>query len=188
MGCADRLRLGGNIHGIFRTSRKPSLFCICDKIKGYELFSRKDRQIKPVLKKQAHPALLFLATLVLALLSMAAGIDGAMQRFHLLAGIQTSGVVVGVHVGVRGLKRVEARFMGTHGQPVVGRDLHSSQWFADNKRGDRVALHYDPQEPGQIFIDRGWWGWSNPGLLLGGAVALLILAGYFLRRALSLGH
>ena len=110
------------------------------------------------------------------------GVFQVSERQHLLKqGVETTGVVVGIDVGVRGIRSVEARFATFDGQVVVGRDVHKTQWFNANKIGDRVALHYDPQEPEKILISRGLWMWFNPAFLLAGG-AILFGLGVFIYK------
>jgi len=108
-----------------------------------------------------------------AALASVAGVFGLSERQRLLQqGVETTGVVVGIDVGVRGIKRVEARFATLDEHVVVGRDVHTTQWFDANKIGDRVTLYYDPKEPETILISRGLWMWSNPAILLAGGAVL----------------
>lgn len=100
------------------------------------------------------------------------------ERKHLLyEGRLTDGVVVNIDVGVKGLKRVEARFTRMDGRQTIGRDIHSTQWFVANQRGEAVLLYYDPLYEGDgkpdILIDRGAWIWSNPAFLLLGGIGLI---------------
>ena len=108
------------------------------------------------------------------------------ERRHLLhEGRLTDGVVVGIDVGVKGLKSVEARFNRADGRLVTGRDIHRTQWFAANEIGETVRLYYDPLHQGgakpDILIDRGAWIWSNPALLLLGGLLLLAI-GFLLAK------
>jgi len=124
------------------------------------------------MKKSVNPKLLLAAMLFVAVMAFVIGVFELSERQHLLKqGVETTGVVVGIDVGVRGIRSVEARFATLEDHVVVGRDVHKTQWLNANKIGDRVALHYDPQEPEKILIGRGLWMWSNPVfLLVGGAI------------------
>ena len=125
------------------------------------------------MKQPVNPKLLLTAMLFAAVLASAAGVFGLSERQHLLKqGVETTGVVVGIDVGVRGIRNVEARFATLDDHVVVGRDVHTTQWFNANKIGDRVTLNYDPEEPEKILISRGLWMWSNPALLLAGGAIL----------------
>lgn len=109
------------------------------------------------------------------------------ERRHLLyEGRLSDGVVVAIDTGVRGLKRVEVRFERADGRQVIGRDIHSAQWFAANDVGDAVRLYYDPRYRGDgkpdILIDRGAWIWSNPAFLLLCGAGLLALGIFLLNR------
>jgi hypothetical protein len=134
------------------------------------------------MKQSVNPKLLLTAMLFLAVLASVVGVFGLSERQHLLKqGVETTGVVVGIDVGARGIRSVEARFATLDDHVVVGRDVHKTQWFNANKIGDRVALHYDPQEPEKILIDRGLWMWSNPAFLLAGG-AILCGLGVFIYK------
>ncbi|MGB5331430.1 MAG: DUF3592 domain-containing protein [Woeseiaceae bacterium] len=120
-----------------------------------------------------NPKLLLTAMLFAAVLASVAGIFELSERQHLLQqGVETTGVVVGIDVGVRGIRSVEARFATLDDHVVVGRDVHTTQWFSANKIGDWVTLYYDPKEPKTILISRGLWIWSNPAILLAGGAIL----------------
>lgn len=122
--------------------------------------------------------------LLLAVLVSVVGGFELSERQHLLKqGAATTGVVVGIDVGVRGIRSVEAKFATLDDRVVVGRDVHKTQWFNANEIGDRVALHYDPQEPEKILIDRGLWMWSNPVFLLAGGAVLCGLGIFIYTRS-----
>ncbi len=111
--------------------------------------------------------------LFLAVVSSVIGVQQISERQRLLKqGAETSGVVVGVDVGVKGMRSVEVKFATPDDSVVVGRDVHNTQWINANEVGDRVTLHYDPQEPEKILIGRGLWIWSNPAFLLAGGAIL----------------
>jgi hypothetical protein len=132
------------------------------------------------MKQHVNPKLLLTAILLLAVMASVVGVFGLSERQHLLEqGVETTGVVVGIDVGVRGIRSVEARFAMLDDHVVVGRDIHKTQWFNANKIGDRVVLYYDPQEPKKILIGRGLWMWSNPAFLLA-AGAFLCGLGVFI--------
>jgi hypothetical protein len=134
------------------------------------------------MKKSVNPKLLLAAMLFVAVVASVVGVFELSERQHLLKqGVETTGVVVGIDVGVRGIRSVEARFATFDGHVVVGRDVHKTQWFNANKIGDRVALHYDPQEPEKILIGRGLSMWSNPVFLLAGG-AILCGLGVFIYK------
>ena len=117
-------------------------------------------------------------------LASVVGVFQLSERQHLLKqGVETTGVVVGIDVGVRGTRSVEARFTTLDGHLVVGLDIHKTQWFDANKIGESISLHYDPQEPEKILIDRGVWMWSNPALLLAGGAFLCGLGVFIHRRS-----
>lgn len=107
------------------------------------------------------------------------------ERIELLErGRQTRGIVVDIDVGIKGMKRVMARYTTLDGRSPVGYDVHRTQWFAANEVGEEVTLYYDPLYEGEkpdILIDRGAWVWFNPAFLLGGGILLLAL-GLFLAR------
>jgi len=109
------------------------------------------------------------------------------ERLQLLEhGVKTEGVVVGIDIGVKGLRSVEAEFTDAGGRRVVGRDLHKTQWYSANDPGDVVELYYDPsfrgKSPPDILIDRGAWIWSDPVFLILGGVALFAVSIYILRQ------
>ncbi|NNE36483.1 MAG: DUF3592 domain-containing protein [Rhodothermales bacterium] len=132
------------------------------------------------MKQSVNPKLLLTATLFLAVVASAVGVLGLSERQYLLTqGVKTTGVVVGIDVGVKGIRSVEARFTTLEGLTIVGRDVHKTQWFNANERGDWVTLHYDPQEPEKILLHRGFWMWSNPAFMLAGG-AFLCGLGLFL--------
>ena len=134
------------------------------------------------MKKSVNPKLLLTAMLFVAALASVIGVFELSERQHLLKqGVETTGVVVGVDVGVRGMRSVEAKFTTFDGHVVLGRDVHKTQWFNANKIGDRVTLYYDPQEPEKILISRGLWMWSNPAFLLAGG-AILCGLGVFIYK------
>jgi len=134
------------------------------------------------MKKPVSPKLLLTAMLFAALLAFVVGVFELSERQHLLKqGVETTGVVVGIDVGVKGIRSVEARFTTLNDHLVVGRDVHKTQWINANKIGDRVTLHYDPQEPEKILIGRGLRMWSNPAFLLAGG-ALLCGFGVFIYK------
>jgi len=128
------------------------------------------------MKRTVNPKLLLAAMLLLAVVASVIGVFEVSERQRLLQqGVETTGVVIGIDVGVRGIKSVEARFATPDDHVVVGQDVHKTQWFDANEIGDRVALHYDPQEPRKILIDRGLWIWSNPAFLFAGSAFLCVL-------------
>jgi len=134
------------------------------------------------MKQSVNPKLLLTAILFLAVVASVVGVFGLSERQHLLKqGVETTGVVVGIDVGIKGMRSVEARFATLDDQVVVGRDVHKTQWFNANKIGDRVALHYDPKEPEKILISRGLWMWANPVFLLAGG-AMLCGLGVFIYK------
>lgn len=109
------------------------------------------------------------------------------ERLQLLEhGVKTEGVVVGIDVGARGLRSVEAEFTDSSGRRIVGRDLHKTQWYSANDPGDAVELYYDPayrgKSPPDILIDRGAWIWSNPVFVMLGGVALFALSLFIARQ------
>jgi hypothetical protein len=127
------------------------------------------------------------ATLLLAATSLFVGSAMVAERLELLRqGRQTEGIVVGIDVGVKGLRRVEAEFVAADGRRRIGRDIHGTQWFEANEVGDEVELYYDPFYEGggkpDILVERGPWIWSNPAFLLGGGVLLLWLGVYLARQ------
>jgi len=125
------------------------------------------------MKRSVNPKLLLFAMLFVAVLASLAGVHGLSERQHLLRqGVKTSGLVVGIYVGVKGLRNVEARFTTTNGDVVVGRDVHTTQWSDANEIGDQVILHYNPRKPETILIARGLTMWSNPAFLLAAGVLL----------------
>lgn len=132
------------------------------------------------------------ATALLAVTSLAVGYGMFAERIELLRhGRQADGVVVGIDVGVKGLKRVEAEFVAADGRRLVGRDVHTTQWFEANDIGDQVVVYYDPFYAGEgrpdILVERGLWIWSNPAFLLVGGVLLLGLGFYLARRQRNSG-
>lgn len=136
------------------------------------------------MKQSVNPKLLLFAMLFLAVMASLAGVDGLSERQHLLnQGVETTGLVVGIDVGVKGLRSVEARFTTREGDVVVGRDVHKTQWFDANEIGDRVTLHYDPREPEKILIGRGLSMWSNPAFLLAAGVFLCGLAAFIYKHS-----
>jgi len=109
------------------------------------------------------------------------------ERLRLLEhGIKTDGVVVGIDIGARGLRSVEAQFTDAGGRSIVGRDLHRTQWYAANDPGDAVELYYDPsyrgRSPPDILVDRGAWIWSNPAFLILGGIALIAFSLFVARQ------
>lgn len=136
------------------------------------------------MKQAVNPKLLLIAMLFLAVMASVVAVFGISERQHLLnQGVETSGVVVGVNVGVKGIRSVEARFATPEGHVIVGRDVHKTQWFNANEIGDRVTLQYDPQEPEKILIHRGLWMWSNPAFLLTAGVSLCGLGVFIYRQS-----
>lgn len=134
------------------------------------------------MKQPVNPKLLLTAMLFLAVVASVIGVFELFERQHLLKqGVNTTGVVVGIDVGVKGVRSVEVRFATLDDHVVVGRDIHKTQWINANKVGDRVTLYYDPQEPEKILIGRGLWIWSNPAFLLAGG-ALLCGFGVFIYK------
>ncbi len=136
--------------------------------------------------KTVRPLLVLAAALTLGALALTLGYVSYSERADLLEqGRKTDGTVVGIDVGVRGLKRVMAQYTTLDGRRLVGRDVHSTQWFAANEVGDEVELYYDPfyegTEPPDILIERGPWIWSTPVLLVLGGFLLLWL-GFVLAR------
>lgn len=126
------------------------------------------------MKQAVNTNLLLVAILLVAVLACVAGVHGFTERQRLLEhGVETRGLVIGIDVGVKGLRSVEARFTTQTGDEVVGRDVHKTQWWAANDIGDQVTLHYDPREPRKILIHRGLAMWYNPAFLLGGSLFLL---------------
>ena len=122
------------------------------------------------------------AMLFVAALAFGAGVSGLAERRQLLThGVETDGVVVGIDVGVKGIRSVEARFETLDDHVVTGRYVHKTQWFDANEIGDRVTLNYDPREPEKILIRRGLWMWSNPAFMLAGG-AFLCGLGVFIYR------
>lgn len=121
---------------------------------------------------------------LLAVVSTAAGVFELSERHQLLRyGVETAGVVIGVDVGVKGLRSVEARFETRDGLMIVGRDIHKTQWISANEVGDRIFLHYDPKEPERILIERGFWIWSNPAFLLAAGVGLFALGVFIYKQS-----
>ena len=136
------------------------------------------------MKQSVNPKLLLTAMVLLAVLASMVGGFELSERQHLLKqGVETAGVVVGIDVGVRGVRSVEARFATLDDHVIVGRDVHKTQWINANEIGDRVALHYDPQEPEKILIDRGLWMWSNPAFLLAASAILCGLAVFIYKQS-----
>jgi hypothetical protein len=136
------------------------------------------------MKKSVNPKLLLTAILFLAVVASVIGVFQLTERQQILRqGIETTGVVVGIDVGVKGIRSVEARFATLDDRVVVGRDIHKTQWFSANKIGDRVALHYDPQEPEKILISRGLSIWSNPAFLLAAGAMLCGLAVFIYKQS-----
>jgi hypothetical protein len=136
------------------------------------------------MKKPVNPKLLLTAMLFVAVVASVIGVLQVFERQHLLKqGVETTGIVVGIDVGVRGIRSVEARFTTADGHVVVGRDIHKTQWLNANKTGDRVALHYDPEDPEKILIGRGLWVWSNPAFLLAGGVMLCGLGAFTYKQS-----
>ena len=136
------------------------------------------------MKKSVNPKLLLTAMVFVAVVASVIGVFQVSERQHLLKqGVETTGVVVGIDVGVRGIRSVEAKFITFDGRVVVGRDVHKTQWFNANKIGDRVALHYDPQDPEKILIGRGFWMWSNPAFLMAGGVFLCGLGVFIYKQS-----
>jgi hypothetical protein len=136
------------------------------------------------MKRSVNPKLLLFAMLLLAAVAFLAGVYAMSERQHLLSqGVETTGLVVGIYVGVKGLRSVEAEFTTREGDVVVGRDVHKTQWFDANDIGDRVTLHYDPQEPEKILIIRCLAMWSNPAFLLAGGVFLCGLAVFIFKHS-----
>jgi hypothetical protein len=134
------------------------------------------------MKQPVNPKLLLTAMLLMAVLATVGGAFQLSERQQLLKqGVETTGVVVGIDVGVRGIRSVKARFATLDGRTVVGHDVHKTQWLNANEIGELVALHYDPQEPEKILIDRGLWMWSNPAFLLAGG-AILCALGIFIYK------
>ena len=139
-----------------------------------------------IFAKSIRPLLVLAAALTLGALALGLGYLSYAERAELLEqGRKTDGTVVGIDVGARGLKRVMAQYTTLDGRRLVGRDLHSTQWFAANDAGDAVELYYDPfyegTEPPDILIERGPWIWSIPVFLsLGGF--LLVWLGFVLAR------
>ncbi|MGD2172201.1 MAG: DUF3592 domain-containing protein [Gammaproteobacteria bacterium] len=127
------------------------------------------------------------ASLLLALTSLAVGYQMAVQRVDLLQrGRKTEGVVVGIDVGIKGLKSVIAEYTTLDGRRLRGLDVHKTQWFAANEVGDRVTLYYDPLYEGDaepdILIERGLWIWFDPAFLFGGGILLMWLGVYLARQ------
>jgi len=138
------------------------------------------------MKRSVNPKLLLFAMLFVALLATLAGAHALFERQHLLTkGIETTGLVVGIDVGVRGMRSVEATFTTPNGDEVVGRDVHKTQWFDANQVGDKVTLFYDPREPEKILISRGLSIWSNPAFLLAAGVFLCGFAIYIYKHSTS---
>ena len=136
------------------------------------------------MKQSVNPKLLLTAMLFLAVVASVVGVLGLSERQHLLKqGVETTGVVVGIDVGVKGIRSVKVRFATLDDHVVVGRDVHKTQWFNANKIGNRVALHYDPQDPQKILIGRGLWMWSNPAFLLAGGVFLCGLGVFIYKQS-----
>jgi len=136
------------------------------------------------MKQPVNPKLLLAAMLFLAVLASVVGVFELSERQHLLTqGVETTGVVVSIDVGVKGMRRVEVRFATLDDHVVVGRDVHKTQWFSANKIGDRVALYYDPKEPENILIARGVWMWANPIFLLAGGAFLCGLGVFIYKQS-----
>jgi hypothetical protein len=136
------------------------------------------------MKKSVNPKLLLTAMLFVGLVAFVIGVFELSERQHLLQqGVETTGVVVGIDVGVRGIRSAEARFATVDDLVVVGRDVHKTQWFNANKVGDRVTLYYDSQEPEKILISRGLWVWSNPAFLLAGGAILCGLGVFIFKQS-----
>ncbi len=136
--------------------------------------------------KTVRQLLVLAAALTLGTLALTLGYLTYFDRAVLLEqGRKTDGTVVGIDVGVKGLKRVMAQYTTLDGRRLVGRDVHSTQWFAANEVGDEVELFYDPffegSEPPDILIERGPWIWFNPVFLLLGGI-LLVWLGFVLAR------
>ena len=137
-------------------------------------------------KKQVNPKLILAAILLLALMSFVVGYFMLSERLYLLnKGEQTVGMVIGVDVGVKGSKSVEVEFNTLGGRQVIGRDIHITQWFAANEKGEKVTLYYDPSKPENILIMRDIWIWSNPAFLLAGGVFLTGLVIFISRQSPS---
>lgn len=136
-------------------------------------------------KKTFQSLLLVGASLALGTLSLAVGYFTWAERVELLEyGRQTRGLVVDIDVGIKGMKRVMARYATADGRNPVGYDVHGTQWIAANEVGDEVTLYYDPFDEGEkpdILIDRGLWIWANPAFL-GICGILLLWLGLFLAR------
>ena len=137
-------------------------------------------------KQTLKPLLIVVAALSLGALSLVVGYDSWAERVELLErGRQTRGTVVDIDVGVKGLKRVMARYTTADGRSPVGYDLHGTQWFAANDVGDEVRLYYDPfdeRDKPDILIDRGPWIWFNPAFLVTCGILLLALGLFLARR------
>jgi hypothetical protein len=68
------------------------------------------RQSIDKMKKSVNPKLLLAAMLFVAVVASVVGVFELSERQHLLKqGVETTGVVVGIDVGVRGIRSVEAR-------------------------------------------------------------------------------
>jgi hypothetical protein len=125
-------------------------------------------------KKQIHPKLALAAALILTILTFTVGFFMVTERLYLLDnGQQTEGIVVGVDVGVRGVRSVKVEFETHEGHKLTGLDIHKTQWKSANKKGENVTLYYDPAAPEKILIMRGIWIWSNPAFLF--AAGLFIM-------------
>lgn len=143
--------------------------------------------VSRIAHKALKSLLLAVATLALGVLSLTIGYFSYAERAELLErGRQTRGIVVDVDVGIRGMKRVMARYTTADGRRPVGYDVHRTQWFAANEVGDEVELLYDPfdegPEPPDILIERGPWIWFNPVFLWLGGILLLWLGFIIARR------
>ncbi|TNE31590.1 MAG: hypothetical protein EP349_03810, partial [Alphaproteobacteria bacterium] len=130
-------------------------------------------------KKKPHPLIILLACAVLTACSFIAGYFTLVQRLDLIKdGLLTDGVVTGVHIGVKGIKNVEASFDTVDGESVTGRDIHATQWKAANETGEKVRLYYDSSLPEVILIERGIWMFANPAFFLCGGFGGLVLMLY----------
>ena len=137
--------------------------------------------------RRAHPVLLLLAMSFLAVISLLIAIVTLTERLELLEqGQRVAGVVVGIDIGVKGLRRAEVEFLHADRGPVIGLDLHSTQWYSPNEVGDQVMLFYNPRdrvtERLDVLVDRGGWIWSIPAFLFGAAAVLPLLAVFLYRH------
>ena len=117
----------------------------------------------------------FFAGLLLGLTCFAIGAYNTWQVQHLINnGVQAEAEVVGIKTGAKGAKIPLVRFTAPGGEQVTAKDMFQLI-FVRHKKGDRVSVRFDPDNPGTVLIDSGIWIWQQPVLLFLGGFFLIFL-------------